>query len=180
MPANVIVWDIETVPDLKGFAAANGTSFAATALMNNGGTCERHGSDHRDRETITVLPTCVIFALDCAWDCARQALECSQLVDDGRADDYCDFKVLGLRCRLLGQLLVSDASGRMVPANAEIVLECELMATEGWVHDEAPFGEVTGMYGGGLKHNVRAVVKAITHRKNGIFQYATIGYHLQE
>ena len=31
------------------------------------------------------------------------------------------------------------------------------------------------MYGGGLKHNVRAVVKAITHRKNGIFQYATIG-----
>jgi 2,5-furandicarboxylate decarboxylase 1 len=63
----------------------------------------------------------------------------------------------------------------MVPANAEIVLECELMATEGWVHDEAPFGEFTGMYGGGLKHNVRAIVKAITHRKNGIFQYATIG-----
>jgi 2,5-furandicarboxylate decarboxylase 1 len=63
----------------------------------------------------------------------------------------------------------------MVPANAEIVLECELMATEGWVHDEAPFGEFTGMYGGGLKHNVRAVVKAITQRKNGIFQYATIG-----
>ena len=63
----------------------------------------------------------------------------------------------------------------MVPANAEVVLECELMATEGWVHDEAPFGEFTGMYGGGLKHNVRAVVKAITHRKNGIFQYATIG-----
>jgi UbiD family decarboxylase len=54
----------------------------------------------------------------------------------------------------------------MVPANAEIVLECELMATEGWVHDEAPFGEFTGMYGGGLKHNVRAVVKAITHREN--------------
>jgi hypothetical protein len=27
-----------------------------------------------------------------------------------------------------------------VPANAEVVLECELMATEGWVHDEAPFG----------------------------------------
>ena len=43
------------------------------------------------------------------------------------------------------------------------------------MHDEAPFGEFTGMYGGGLKHNVRAVVKAITHRKNGIFQYATIG-----
>ena len=24
MPASVIVWDIETVPDLRGFAAANG------------------------------------------------------------------------------------------------------------------------------------------------------------
>jgi hypothetical protein len=24
MPANVIVWDIETVPDIKSFAAANG------------------------------------------------------------------------------------------------------------------------------------------------------------
>ena len=24
MPAGVIVWDIETVPDLRGFAAANG------------------------------------------------------------------------------------------------------------------------------------------------------------
>lgn len=62
-----------------------------------------------------------------------------------------------------------------MPANAEIVLECELMALEGWTHDEAPFGEFTGMYGGGLKHNVRAVVKAITYRKGGIFQYATIG-----
>jgi hypothetical protein len=24
MPSSVIVWDIETVPDLRGFAAANG------------------------------------------------------------------------------------------------------------------------------------------------------------
>ena len=73
------------------------------------------------------------------------------------------------------KLVKCEAIDLMVPANAEIVLECELMATEGWVHDEAPFGEFTGMYGGGLKHNVRAVVKAVTHRKNGIFQYATIG-----
>ena len=26
MPASIIVWDIETVPDLRGFAAANGLS----------------------------------------------------------------------------------------------------------------------------------------------------------
>ena len=31
----------------------------------------------------------------------RKALESSQLVDDGRADDDCDFKVLALRSRLL-------------------------------------------------------------------------------
>lgn len=62
-----------------------------------------------------------------------------------------------------------------VPANAEIVLEGRLKAVEGWVHDEGQFGEFTGMYGGGLKHNIRAEFTAITYRKNGIFQYATIG-----
>jgi 4-hydroxy-3-polyprenylbenzoate decarboxylase len=31
------------------------------------------------------------------------------------------------------------------------------------------------MYGGGIKANFRAVVKAMTFRKNGIFQHATIG-----
>ena len=62
-----------------------------------------------------------------------------------------------------------------MPANAEIVLECELMATEGLTHDEGPYGEFTGMYGGGIKANFRAVVKAMTFRKGGIFQHATIG-----
>ena len=63
----------------------------------------------------------------------------------------------------------------LVPANAEIVIECELMATEGLTHDEGPYGEFTGMYGGGIKHNFRAVVKAMTFRRNAIFQHATIG-----
>jgi hypothetical protein len=54
----------------------------------------------------------------------------------------------------------------LVPANAEIVLECELMATEGLTHDEGPYGEFTGMYGGGIKANFR---------KGGIYQHATIG-----
>jgi 4-hydroxy-3-polyprenylbenzoate decarboxylase len=31
------------------------------------------------------------------------------------------------------------------------------------------------MYGGGIKSNFRAVVKAMTFRKGGIFQHATIG-----
>ena len=31
------------------------------------------------------------------------------------------------------------------------------------------------MYGGGIKHNYRPVVKAMTYRKGGIFQHCTIG-----
>ena len=93
----------------------------------------------------------------------------------GFPPDVDDFEVLGSFYGEAAKLVKCETVDLMVPANAEIVLECELMATEGWVHDEAPFGEFTGMYGGGLKHNVRAVVRAITHRKSGIFQYATIG-----
>ena len=88
----------------------------------------------------------------------------------GFPPDVDDFEVLGSFYGEAAKLVKCETIDLMVPANAEIVLECELMATEGWVHDEAPFGEFTGMYGGGLKHNVRALVKAITHRKNGIFQ----------
>ncbi len=93
----------------------------------------------------------------------------------GFPPDVDDFQVLGSFYGEPAKLVKCETIDVEVPANAEIVLECELMATEGWVHDEAPFGEFSGMYGGGLKHNVRAVVKAITHRKNPIFQYATIG-----
>ena len=39
------------------------------------------------------------------------------------------------------------------------------MITEGWVHDEGPYGEFTGMYGGGLKHNPRVVIHCMTYRK---------------
>ena len=36
------------------------------------------------------------------------------------------------------------------------------MASEGLTFDEGPYGEYTGMYGGGLKHNYRLKVKAMT------------------
>lgn len=93
----------------------------------------------------------------------------------GFPPDVNDFEVLGSFYGEPAKMVKCKTVDLEVPANAEIVLECELMAMEGWTHDEAPFGEFTGMYGGGLKHNVRAVVKAITYRKGGIFQYATIG-----
>ena len=63
----------------------------------------------------------------------------------------------------------------MVPANAEIVLEGEVLTTEGWIHDEGPYGEFTGMYGGGLKHNPKVTINCMTYRKGGIYQHATIG-----
>lgn len=93
----------------------------------------------------------------------------------GANDDVDDFEVLGSFYGQAAQLIKCETIDVLVPANAEIVLECELLTTEGWIHDEGPFGEFSGMYGGGLKHNIRCKVKAMTYRKNGIYQYATIG-----
>lgn len=54
-----------------------------------------------------------------------------------------------------------------VPANAEIILECEVLA-DGWVTDEGRYGEFHGV-SGDVKNNPIVRVKAITHRKNPIF-----------
>lgn len=54
-----------------------------------------------------------------------------------------------------------------VPANAEIVLECEVLP-DGWVSDEGRYGEFHGVFGD-VKRNPIVRVKAITHRKNPIF-----------
>ncbi len=89
--------------------------------------------------------------------------------------DTDDFEVLGSFYGHPARLVKCETIDVLVPANAEIVLECELMASEGLTHDEGPYGEFSGMYGGGIKHNYRAVVKAMTYRKGGIFQHATIG-----
>lgn len=62
-----------------------------------------------------------------------------------------------------------------VPSNSEIVLEGELLA-DGWKYDEGPYGEYTGAYGEVNKNPIFRV-KAITHRKDAIFQSVTIGYN---
>lgn len=95
----------------------------------------------------------------------------------GFPPDVDDFEVLGSFYGEAAKMVKCETIDIEVPANAEIVVECVIKATEGWTHDEAPFGEFSGMYGGGLKKNPRAIVTAITHRKNPIFQYATIGCH---
>jgi 4-hydroxy-3-polyprenylbenzoate decarboxylase len=86
-----------------------------------------------------------------------------------------DFEVLGSFYGHPAKLVKCETNDLLVPANAEIVLEGEVMTTEGWVHDEGPYGEFTGMYGGGLKHNPRVVIHCMTYRKGGIYQHATIG-----
>ena len=73
------------------------------------------------------------------------------------------------------KLVKCETSDLTIPANAEIVLEGRIITSEGWVHDEGPYGEYTGTYGGGLPKNNRFVVDCITHRKDAIYQYATIG-----
>jgi 4-hydroxy-3-polyprenylbenzoate decarboxylase len=86
-----------------------------------------------------------------------------------------DFEVLGSFYGHPARLVKCETNDLLVPANAEIVLEGEVMTEEGWVHDEGPYGEFTGMYGGGLKHNPRVVIHCMTYRKGAIYQYATIG-----
>jgi len=93
----------------------------------------------------------------------------------GVTTDTDDFEVLGAFYGAPAKMVKCETIDVMVPANAEIVLECELMALEGLIFDEGPYGEFTGMYGGGIKHNYRLEVKAMTYRKGGIFQHCTIG-----
>jgi 2,5-furandicarboxylate decarboxylase 1 len=86
-----------------------------------------------------------------------------------------DFEVLGSFYGAPAELVKCETSDLLVPSNAEIVLEGEVMAAEGWVYDEGPYGEYTGMYGGGMKQNPRVVIHCMTYRKGAIYQTATIG-----
>jgi 2,5-furandicarboxylate decarboxylase 1 len=54
-----------------------------------------------------------------------------------------------------------------VPANSEIVLECEVLPT-GWTTDEGRYGEFHGV-SGDVKNNPVVRVKTITHRRDAIF-----------
>jgi 2,5-furandicarboxylate decarboxylase 1 len=60
-----------------------------------------------------------------------------------------------------------------VPADAEIVLECEIRLEER--RAEAPFGEFTGTYGP-QRMNPVLEVKAITRRRDPLYQNAFVGH----
>lgn len=60
-----------------------------------------------------------------------------------------------------------------VPADAEIVLECEIRPVERRL--EAPFGEYPGTYGP-ERMNPVLEIKAITHRRNPLYQNAFVAH----
>jgi UbiD family decarboxylase len=86
-----------------------------------------------------------------------------------------DWDILGGFYGEPAKLVKCETNDLTVPANAELVIEGRVITTEGWIHDEGPYGEYTGTYGGGLPHNNRFVVDCITHRKGMIYKHATIG-----
>ena len=61
----------------------------------------------------------------------------------------------------------------LVPADAEIIIEGEILPYER--DAEAPFGEFTGYYGPQKRCPI-VKIKAITHRKNAIFQNIHVGH----
>ena len=74
------------------------------------------------------------------------------------------------------QLVKCETVDLTVPANAEIVLEGHVITSEDFVHDEGPYGEAPGTYGGqALAHNWNLRVDCVTYRKDAVYQHATIG-----
>jgi UbiD family decarboxylase len=79
------------------------------------------------------------------------------------------------------QVVRCETNDLTVPANAEIVLEGRVITSEGLDHDEGPYGEYTGTYGGGeeiLARNWNVAIDCLTCRRDAIYQHATIaGLH---
>jgi len=77
---------------------------------------------------------------------------------------------------LLGEpleLVKCETSDLLVPAHAEIILEGEILPHERT--PEGPFGEFTG-YSLGERQREVLKVRAITHRRDAIFQDITVGH----
>ena len=82
----------------------------------------------------------------------------------------------GIMGALLGEpleLVKCRTSDVLVPAHAELVLECEILPRQRTA--EGPFGEFTG-YSLGERQREIVHVKAITHRRDAIFQDITVAH----
>ena len=71
------------------------------------------------------------------------------------------------------ELVKCETSDLLVPAHAEIILEGEILPHERT--PEGPFGEFTG-YSLGERQREVLKVRAITHRRDAIFQDITVGH----
>ncbi len=82
----------------------------------------------------------------------------------------------GIMGGLLGEpleLVKCETSDVLVPAHAELVLEAEILPRERTA--EGPFGEFTG-YSLGERQREVVKVKAITHRRDAMFQDITVAH----
>ncbi len=87
--------------------------------------------------------------------------------------DTDEFDVAGAMLQRPLQLVKCKTIPLEVPADAEIVLECETIP--GVRRSEAPFGEYPGTYGP-ERMNPVLEIKAITRRKNPLYQNAFVGH----
>src|SRR5216117_2553040 len=112
------------------------------------------------------LPLPVAFAIGVHPAIALGALAIGSIDEDERA-------IMG---GLFGEpleLVKCQTSEVLVPAHAEMVLECELLP--GKRTAEGPFGEFTG-YSLGERQREVVKVKAITHRRDAMFQDITVAH----
>jgi len=72
------------------------------------------------------------------------------------------------------ELVRCETSDLLVPANAEIVIDCEVLPNS--VGLEGPYGEYPGYRTGEMGNGIFCRVTAITHRKNPILTIDATGY----
>jgi 4-hydroxy-3-polyprenylbenzoate decarboxylase len=65
-------------------------------------------------------------------------------------------------------LIKSPLLGVPMPAEAEVVVEADLLPPSEGMADEGPFGEASGYYGGGVHQAPLVAVRAVWHRPNAI------------
>lgn len=134
-------------------------------LINDSHIATEHAKADKAKGTVTDMPIAIIIG----------APTLDTVASDVSYPGVDDWTILGGFFGEAAKLVKCETNDLTVPANCEIVLEGRVLIEEGWIHDEGPYGEFTGTYGGSLSHNPRVVIDCITHRKNAIYAHATVG-----
>ncbi|TAN25644.1 MAG: UbiD family decarboxylase [Actinomycetota bacterium] len=85
----------------------------------------------------------------------------------------CEYDMVGALREEPMVLTEGKYSGLPIPANAEVVIEGDLMIND--LKLEGPFGEYTGYYSGTPSPKVWLDVKRVSYRDNAIFPISTVG-----